>query len=356
MRSDDLLTRSKVHRASQLLQEVEGDAHNGQYGPMSLSRALRAMTKEGGGLSSVPEYESFRHIASLYGRQFDPHRVIIPFEVCARAMATVPGSKGGYAVGVDTGDAVDVLRPFSPIVAMGTQIFPNLQSNITIPRTTTKTTATWQAPEGTTVTPADPVLGAVSLQPRTAIIVVQFSYQLFRQSNVDAFLGRELIKTAGNAISAGAIAGTGASGQLLGLTNVPGVQTQSGTTLNAGCATMKRKSAEANVTDPQISFLSTPAVRELLEGREKATGGGNFVWQKDLVADRPAYVSTDVPTASMICGDWSTCVLGIWGPGFTVEIDPNANFNNGMMAARIVVMCDFAVLQPASFVLASSIT
>ena len=65
---------------------------------------------------------------------------------------------------------------------------------------------------------------------------------------------------------------------------------------------MKRKSSEANVTDASISFLSTPAVRELLEGREKATGGGKFVWDKDLVADRPAYVSTDVPVATMICG------------------------------------------------------
>lgn len=79
---------------------------------------------------------------------------------------------------------------------------------------------------------------------------------------------------------------------------------------------MKRKSAEANVTDENIAFLSTPAVRELLEGREKATGGGKFVWDKDLVADRPASVTTDMPTATMICGDFSLVYVGIWGAGY----------------------------------------
>ena len=94
------------------------------------------------------------------------------------------------------------------------------------------------------------------------------------------------------------------------------MQTQPGITLNAGCATLKRKNAEANVTDENIAFLSTPAVRELLEGREKATGGGKFVWDKDLVADRPASVTTDMPTATMICGDFSLVYVGIWGAGY----------------------------------------
>jgi hypothetical protein len=121
---------------------------------------------------------------------------------------------------------------------------------------------------------------------------------------------------------------------------------------------MKRKSAEANVTDEAISYLSTPAVRELLEGRERATGGGRFVWDKDQVADRAAYVSTDVPTATMICGDWSLIYLGIWGEGFVLEVNPfdPTGFKTGTIQARMLVTCDVAVLHPSAFVVASSIT
>lgn len=121
---------------------------------------------------------------------------------------------------------------------------------------------------------------------------------------------------------------------------------------------MKRKSAEANVTDENIAFLSTPAVRELLEGRERTTGGGRFVWDKDQVADRRAFVSTDVPTATMICGDFSLIYLGIWGKGFVLEVNPfdPSGFKTGTIQARMLVTCDIAVLHPNGFVVASSIT
>jgi len=121
---------------------------------------------------------------------------------------------------------------------------------------------------------------------------------------------------------------------------------------------MKRKSAEANVIDEQISFLATPVVRELLEGREKATGGGKFVWDKDQVADRQAFVSTDVPTATMLCGDFSLIYLGIWGAGLVLEINPyeQTNFRAGIIQARVLLSCDVAVLHPSSVIVASSIT
>jgi hypothetical protein len=121
---------------------------------------------------------------------------------------------------------------------------------------------------------------------------------------------------------------------------------------------MKQKSAEANVTDENIKFLSTPAVRQLLETRERATGGVRFVWDKDQIADRPAYVSTDVPSATMICGDFSLVYLGFWGAGLFLEINPNdpTGFKSGIIQARVLVSCDVAVLHPSAFIVASSIT
>ena len=69
--------------------------------------------------------------------------------------------------------------------------------------------------------------------------------------------------------------------------NTASIGTQSGTTLgHTGTANMKETVATLNAPEDDIAFIGTPAVRELLEGRERATGSG-FVWDNDHVASTP---------------------------------------------------------------------
>lgn len=287
-------------------------------------------------------------------KPFESQRPYIEF----RDLVAVVGSAGGYLRPTETREAVDMLRPWSVTTKAGMLVESGLVGDLVSPKVTQKTTPTWVSTETSQVTPSQPVLSQVAMSPKTVGDVIVFSRQLAKQTNADRFVGRELLRTLGTAIDQAVISGIGASGQPLGLINTSGVQTQSGTTLNAGVSTMKRKSAEANVTDEAISFLTTPAVRELLEGRERSTGGGRFVWDKNQVADRRAFVSTDVPSATMICGDWSLIYLGIWGQGFVLEINPfdPTGFKTGTIQARMLVTCDVAVLHPNGFVVASSIT
>jgi len=50
--------------------------------------------------------------------------------------------------------------------------------------------------------------------------------------------------------------------------------------------------------------------------------------------------------------------LGIWGSGFVLEINPydSTGFKTGTIQARILVNLDVAVLHPAAFCKAESIT
>ena len=261
-------------------------------------------------------------------------------------------------MGTHVKEPVDILRPWSVTARAGMLIETGLAGNLAVPKVSAKTTPSWQSTEATQIAPSQPIVVQIALSPKTVWDVVVFSRQLALQANADRFVGRELLRTIGTALDQGVLSGTGASGQPQGLLNTTGIQTQSGTTLNTGVSTMKQKSAEANVTDENIAFLSTPAVRTLLEGRERATGGGRFVWDQDKVADRRAYVSIDVPTATMVCGDWSLIYLGIWGTGVTLEINPcdHAGFKAGLIQARMLISCDVAVLHPSSFIVATSIT
>lgn len=332
------------------------DAEN-KHKAISLGRALALMAADNG-MRGTPEGEFFEACAKLSGRDYDPQRIFVPFGLFSRDLTVTNAASAGYLVATESREAVDVLRPFSVTARMGLQVDTGLVGNAVVPKVTGKTTPEWASTEATEVSPSQPTLAQVALTPHSVGIVVNISRQLTLQSNAERVVRRELLRTVGTAIDQAVINGSGTSGQPLGLLGTSGVQTQSGTTLNSGTATMKQKCAEANVDDEQITFLSTPAVRALLEGREKATGGGRFVWQEDKVADRRAYVSTDVPAATMIAGDWANVYLGIWGTGFLVEINPYeaSAFKSGVIQARILVSCDVAVLQPAGFVVAASIT
>lgn len=299
-------------------------------------------------------HEALQEGARRDGVQLDPLRPYIGF----RDLTVASGPSAGFLKQTDVQESVDILRPWSVMARAGIQIEFGLVGDQVVPKVTQKTTPNWLSTEATPATESIPTLSQVAVSPKNVAGLIEYSRHFSKQANAPAFAARELLRTVGTAIDQAIISGTGASGQPLGLLNTAGVQTQSGTTLNGGCATMKRKSAEANVTDEQISFLSTPAIRELLEGREKATGGGKFVWDKDQVADRPAYVSTDMPIATMTCGDFSLVYLGFWGAGLVLEINPyeQTNFRAGIIQARVLVSCDVAVLHPSGFIVASAIT
>lgn len=298
--------------------------------------------------------EILEETAQRNNQPFDPQRPFISF----RELVAAVGSAGGYLRPAEVREAVDMLRPWSVTTKAGMLVETGLVGDVVFPRVTQKATPVWLPTESTQITPSQPTLAQVSMSPKTIGAVVQFSRQLRKQTNADRFVGIHLLRTLGTGMDQAAISGSGASGQPTGLFNTAGVQTQSGTALNAAVTTMKRKSAEANVNDEAISFMAPPAVRELLEARERATGGGRFVWEKDQVADRRALVSTDMPAATMICGDWSLIYLGIWGEGFVLEVNPfePTGFKTGTIQARMLVTCDVVVLHPNGFVVASSIT
>lgn len=298
--------------------------------------------------------ECLQEAARRDGVPYDGVRPYISF----RDLTVAAGSAGGFLKMTDVQESVDILRPWSVMARAGIQVEFGLTGDQVIPKVSAKSTPNWLPTEATQGTPSQPTLSQVSLTPKNVIGTLNYSRQFSKQANAAQFASRELLRTVGTAIDQAIINGTGANGAPTGIIQTAGVQTQSGTTLNAGCATMKRKSAEANVTDESISFLSTPAVRELLEGREKATGGGKFVWEKDQVSDRAAMVTTDMPSATMLCGDFSLVYLGFWGAGLVLEINPyeQTNFRSGVIQARVLVSCDVAVLHPSSFIVASSIT
>ena len=325
-----------------------------EFEKFSLVRAIDGMSRE-----SIPGYE--REILEEFARRerthFDKQRITLPFSFF-RDLSKGTASAGGYLVATDTPAAQDILRPFSVSARAAVRIETGLQGDQVIPKTTAKTTPVWLSTEASQVSASTPALAQIAATPKSVGIVVNFSRQLSLQSNAENFVRRELMRTIGTAIDQAILNGSGASGQPTGILQTAGISTETGTSLaQAGVVSMKRKVSDSNTSDDDITYISTPAIRELLEKRERATGSG-FIWDRDTVASRPAYVSTDVPSATLICGAWPLVYLGIWGSGFVIEINPydSTGFKTGQIQARILVSLDVCVLHAAAMCVATSIT
>ncbi|MGH2360425.1 MAG: phage major capsid protein [bacterium] len=345
-------SRLEEHQARQteaFKRQVEGPAR------LNLFRVIEQLAL--GARLDDDDRDALERYADRAGIPFDSHRPMIPFDLC-RDLTKATAITGGYLVSAETQEARDILRPFSVSARLGIEIESGLRGDQVIPKVTAKTTPAWLGTESSQVTPSQPTLVQIAATPKQVGVVCNISRQLSKQANADLFVRRELLRTAATALDQAVFNGTGAAGQPLGILLTPGIGTTTGTSLGqAGVTEMKRKSAESNAADDLIGFVSTPAIRELLEKRERATGSG-YIWDNDRVASRPAFVSTDCPSSTMICGAWPLIWVGIWGPGFVVEINPlnPTHFKTGVIEARILVGVDVAVLLPAAFVKAESIT
>jgi HK97 family phage major capsid protein len=322
----------------------------------SVARALGAMTNRNAYLDGY-EREILEGAAMTAGRSFDPFRPVFPWAALAsRAMASTPGAKGGFMIDAAALTASDVLRPFSVTARAGVQFFENLTADIVIPRVSTAPSGAWLG-DNVAASPSDADLGAVSLKQRTFVDVTEISLQLLRQAEqAEELLRTQLLGAAGAALDAAVLAGSGGA-QPLGLASMTPIPTQSGSSFAYSTATAILKTlADARLDDSRAVFIAASDVRKLLQEREKVSTTARYIWDDDKIANRSAYCSPDLPNGSLVAGDFSKVIVGIWGSGIQVEINPNQDFNRGRAAVRVVLMGDVGVLQYGAFVRSLNVT
>jgi len=346
-------------RELELAERKRAEGHGHRF---SVARALRKMTATGGGglnENDGIEGEVCAEAARQSGGSHDRNRIVIPLHLLAtRALTVAQGTDGGYlAAQSDRPFVVDLLRPYSVTARLGVRVVPSLKSSFSIPRTSAAATAGWPANETTQAGDSSPTLGTVAMAPKAVGAHITISGQLLLQSPqlVDELVTTNLLLGVGGVLDKAVLAGTGAPGPT-GVLNTTGVGTNSGSTLAwAGLGTMLESAGTANVNDDNITVLTTPTVRKLLQGRETAAGAGP-VWVNNTVAGKRAVVSSDVPSGVMFMGDFGQVLVGIWGAGLVVEHDPYTGFRSGQHGYRCILHADVGVLNPAAFQVCTSIT
>ena len=324
----------------------------------SLARVLESMAHPNG-LSSGWEKEVCGATAIVAGETFDRHRVLVPLHALTRDLTVATASAGGHLVGTENGDPVDVLRPWSVVAQAGITVMPNLIGNLTLPRASSASTAGWVAGEGGTFTESQPTIGQAALTPKTAAVTVDFTRQWQMQAEAaEPLLRTQLMSAIGELIDVAFFAGSGASGEPSGLLNASGINTATGTSLAlAGLLEMRDEIIAAGGQEDRLRWVGNSAVQKLLAARERVAAGGRHLWDDNGILGRPAHATKNAPTATLVAGDFSQAIMGIWGPAaLRLEINPFQDFKAGLLSARVVLSLDFAFPQPAAFSVATSIT
>lgn len=318
----------------------------------SLRRMIDQMAKREFKAGGSHEAVVVQAAALAQGSSFDPTRAVVPWPVLGqRDLVTTTGSAGGYLVGAQTATALDVLRPYSVVARLGCRVIEGLGANLLVPNLAAAVTGQWLAGQTDVASASDPTIGLISASPKTATALVKCSYQFMKQAaQADAFISQQLLTAVGAMLDRAVLQGTGTAGQPTGLANVAGVGAQSGAVTLSNMLDVLQTLGTANADDDAVRFITTPAVRRLLQAREAVSTSGRMLWDGNTIAGKPAAVSTDVPAGTIFAGDFSKVIVALWGAGLEVQVDPFTAFSSGAVQVRVMMYTDVAITKPAAFV------
>lgn len=333
----------------------------------SITRAIRAMMSNdwsGAGLERAAS-QAFADKAAAAGIQRQAENsFFLPYEVQKRDMTVATAANGGNMVATELRpqDFIELLRSRSLLMDLGARTLSGLVGNADITRQSAGATGYWLANEATAITESQQTLGLLQLRPKVLGAYTEVSRLLLQQSTPDAdtFIMGDLAATLATAIDVAGFA-TGGSGAPVGILGTASIGAFTGTALDlAALINAQVDVATANALVSGCAYVTTPAVAGLLSARPRVASTDSVSLWKGNILDGTiegfrAASSTNIPSATMIFGDFSQVIVADWG---SVEIasNPYANFAAGITGIRAFQTVDIGVRVAGAFSAATTIT
>jgi HK97 family phage major capsid protein len=282
----------------------------------------------------------------------------------ARALGTMPGSKGGYLVPVENMGFIDILRARSVAMTMGARVLSGLQGNVAWPRQTGKVSITWQPGDGSTVTATDQTLGQLSLTQKTCIAITDVSLQLLQQASpsAEAFVTADLASSVAiDGVDNAVINGTGGA-MPLGIKSTPGVTTGQDA---SGCTYAKalafvQAAGSANAIRVAPGWVTNTAGAIKLMQVQRFTSTDSPIWAGNasdgLLVGYRAMSSEQLAAGNLIFGSWDEVVIGEWGVLELATDNGGTRFNSAQVGIRAIWMVDVLLRHPQSFVVSTNLS
>ena len=157
------------------------------------------------------------------------------------------------------------------------------------------------------------------------------------------------------AIDAGALKGSGTSGQPTGIKNTSGINTPTAfanpNPTFAEVVSLETAVAEDNALLGNLAYILPASMYGALKTALKDAGSGQFVVGPDgQINGYNAIVSNQVTAGDLFFGNFSDALIGLYG-GLDIVVDPYSNSTSGTVNVTALQTVDIAVRNAVSFAL-----
>lgn len=241
---------------------------------------------------------------------------------------------GGYTVATDTTGFIESLKNSMSTIKAGAKMMAGLVGDVSIPRLTTDSVATWRT-EGGVATESDPVFDSVTLTPHRLTSYTVYSMQLLKQStlDIDQIVADTLYYSIANALETAGLEGSGTSQVPAGILNASDVNDATHGSSNPTVASwtnivnMEKMIAVDNALAAKMAFImKTTAAAKMKTTAKVSSTDSIHLWENDpllggTVNGYPAYTTNVYTDDTVIFGDWSQLFYGQWG-GLDLLVNP----------------------------------
>jgi HK97 family phage major capsid protein/HK97 family phage prohead protease len=253
------------------------------------------------------------------------------------------------------GDFVDVLRNASSVMAAGATVLNGLQGDVVIPKKSAASTAGWIATEGAASGESEPTFGQITMSPKVVGAHTQITRLMMQQSSLDIenLIRNDLAQGIALSIDAGALSGSGSSGQPTGISNTAGINTPTAfagvNPTFAEVVAMETAVAEDNALLGNLAYILPASMFGALKTTAKDAGSGQFVVGPDgQINGYNAIVSNQVTAGDLYFGNFADALIGLYG-GLDIVVDPYSNSTSGTVNVTALQTVDVAVRHAVSF-------
>ncbi|MBZ5700261.1 MAG: phage major capsid protein [Acidobacteriia bacterium] len=276
----------------------------------------------------------------------------------------------------EPGEFIQYLYNTMRVKELGARTIAGLRDNVSYPKQTGKATGSWVGENpGADVADSALTLGSIASSPKTYQSSSSYSRQLLAQAvvDVDTLVREDLARDLALAIDSVAIVGGGAN-QPTGITATAGVQSyvmisdvgNGGAPAWDDIVFMSEKLEDANADQlGEGAWLTTPGVKSTLK-RTARLGNtiGLPIWADDSTVDGYRGRSSNQVTKNstkgtsgatlhtIVRGIFESMVIGMWGSGFELVVDPYRLKKQGMIELTTFMLTDVTLKYPLAFVVA----
>ena len=277
------------------------------------------------------------------------------------------------------GEFIEFLYNRMRVKELGARTLAGLRDNVSYPKQTGKASGTWVGENpGSDVADSALTLSTIASAPHCYQSSSSYSRQLLAQAviDVDTLVREDLGRDLALAVDTAVISGSGSSNQPTGILHTSGVQSyvMAADAGNGGAPSwddiVNMETLMEDVNADQLGeggWLTTPGCKSVLK-RTARLGNtiGLPIWADDDTVDGKEARSTNQVSSTgtkgsgtnlstLIYGIWETVMIGMWGSGFEMVIDPYRLKKQGMIEITTFMLTDVTLRYPSAFAVATGV-